>query len=67
MRFTLSDLLAPHYCCSCGEIGAILCDYCKYKSICGFDTGNPNNHYNYISEMEKNAVLEMIAEENIKD
>lgn len=43
------------------------CDYCKYKSICGFDTGNPNNHYNYISEMEKNAVLEMIAEENIKD
>ena len=33
MRFTLSDLLAPHYCCSCGEIGAILCDYCKYSIV----------------------------------
>ena len=24
------QLLAPHYCCSCGVIGAILCEYCKY-------------------------------------
>lgn len=39
------------------------CDYCKYKSICGFDTANSNNHYNYINEMEKNAVLEMIKED----
>lgn len=22
--------VAPHYCCSCGKIGAILCDYCIY-------------------------------------
>jgi ATP-dependent helicase/nuclease subunit B len=39
------------------------CDYCKYKAICGFDTANSNNQYNYINEMEKNAVLEMIKEE----
>ncbi len=38
------------------------CDYCKYKSICGFDTANSNNNYNYINELEKNAVLEMIKE-----
>lgn len=30
MLTTLSDTLAPHYCCSCGKIGAILCDGCKY-------------------------------------
>lgn len=23
----------PHYCCSCGVIGDILCDYCKYDII----------------------------------
>ncbi|MBR2744522.1 MAG: helicase-exonuclease AddAB subunit AddB [Clostridia bacterium] len=39
------------------------CEFCKYKAICGFDTGNANNKYNYINEMEKNAVLEMIKEE----
>ncbi len=33
MRKTLSNLLAPHYCCSCGEIGAILCSYCKYNIV----------------------------------
>ncbi len=29
----LSDLLSPHYCCSCGEIGAVLCEHCKYDII----------------------------------
>lgn len=24
------DVLAPHYCCSCGQIGAILCQSCFY-------------------------------------
>lgn len=33
MRITLSNLLSPHYCCSCGEIGAILCEYCKYDIV----------------------------------
>ena len=26
----LLDILAPHYCCSCGEIGSLLCESCKY-------------------------------------
>lgn len=26
----LLDLVLPHYCCSCGEIGSILCESCKY-------------------------------------
>lgn len=25
--------LAPHYCCSCGEIGSLLCESCKYDII----------------------------------
>ena len=29
----LLNLIAPHYCCSCGEIGAILCESCKYDII----------------------------------
>ena len=39
------------------------CDYCKYRAICGFDTANSNNNYNYIGELEKNAVLELIKED----
>ena len=27
----VSDAIAPHYCCSCGEIGSILCEHCKYN------------------------------------
>ena len=27
------DLIAPHYCCSCGQIGSSLCDNCKYDII----------------------------------
>lgn len=29
----LLDYVAPHYCCSCGEIGALLCESCKYDII----------------------------------
>ena len=25
--------VAPHYCCSCGEIGSLLCESCKYDII----------------------------------
>lgn len=43
----LLSLLAPHYCCSCGEIGSLLCESCKYDIInestddcllCGYPT-----------------------------
>lgn len=36
------------------------CEYCKYKAICNFDS--TENEYNYIPNMEKEAVLEMIKE-----
>jgi len=33
MNISLSNLLAPHYCTSCGEIGDVLCEYCKYDIV----------------------------------
>lgn len=39
------------------------CDYCKYKAICGFDTSSCNNGFNYINEIEKNAILELIKDQ----
>ena len=30
---TLLSLIAPHPCCSCGAIGRILCDHCKYNIV----------------------------------
>ena len=30
MHRLVSNVLAPHYCCSCGSVGTILCDSCKY-------------------------------------
>ena len=36
------------------------CEYCKYKSICRFDENTKNNEYEYISKLNKDAVLEMI-------
>lgn len=34
------------------------CEYCEYKSICNFDS--TKNDYNYVPNMEKEAILEMI-------
>lgn len=31
MLHKLFDHIAPHYCCSCGEIGSLLCESCKYN------------------------------------
>ena len=39
------------------------CEYCKYKSICRFDENSKNNNYNYLTNLNKEAVLEMIKEE----
>lgn len=33
MMNSLLSRLAPHYCCSCGEIGGLLCESCKYDII----------------------------------
>lgn len=33
MRLSLPNLLAPHYCTSCGQSGGVLCEYCKYDIV----------------------------------
>ena len=33
MQHSLLSLLVPHYCCSCGSIGSLMCQYCKYDII----------------------------------
>ena len=39
------------------------CDYCAFKSICNFNGTDCTNGYNYISNAEKETVLEMMQEE----
>lgn len=48
MLDSLISLLAPHLCCSCGVLGSVLCDSCKYNIVsesysaciaCGRDKG----------------------------
>ena len=29
----IANVLAPHYCCSCGSVGSVLCEYCKFDII----------------------------------
>ena len=38
------------------------CTYCKYRSICRFDENSATNKYNYISNLNKDAILEMLKE-----
>jgi ATP-dependent helicase/nuclease subunit B len=33
------------------------CKYCTYKSICGFNTKNENNKYNYIDKKTKDTII----------
>lgn len=33
MPLPITNILAPHYCCSCGRIGSILCVSCKYNIV----------------------------------
>ncbi len=33
MKDLLSSTILPHHCCSCGKIGSILCEYCKYDIV----------------------------------
>jgi len=38
------------------------CEYCKYKSICNFDSNECKGQYNYIPNYDKNVVLNSIDE-----
>lgn len=33
MIYRAANVIAPHYCCSCGEIGEILCESCFYDIV----------------------------------
>lgn len=33
------------------------CEFCSYKTICGFDSKMCNNNYNYIPNLSKNEIL----------
>ena len=39
------------------------CEYCEYKSICGFDTRLKDNKYKYIEKLPKDMVIEKMKEE----
>lgn len=33
MLKAVTNALMPHYCCSCGRVGAVLCEHCKYDIV----------------------------------
>ena len=37
------------------------CDYCKYKPICNFNNGICKNTYNYISNINNEAILDKLC------
>ena len=39
------------------------CDFCKYKSICMFNTNIKNNEYNIIRNTSKDVILEELENE----
>ena len=39
------------------------CEYCKYKSICRFDENSKGNRYNYLTNLNKEAIMELIKED----
>lgn len=39
------------------------CEFCSYKSICGFDSKMSNNKYNYIPNLKKEEILNKLKED----
>ena len=42
--------------------GKTPCEYCKYKSICNFNTGIGKKEYTYIGNAERDTILEQMKE-----
>lgn len=45
--------------------GKTPCEYCSYKAICGFDTKNQNNTYNFISNKSNDEVVKKMEQKCI--
>ena len=43
--------------------GKTPCEYCKYKSICNFNNGICKNSYYYVGNLNKEAILSNISDE----
>lgn len=43
--------------------GKTPCEYCSYKSICGFNTKQNGNQYNYIYKKSKDDLIKMMKQE----
>ncbi len=43
--------------------GKTPCKYCEYHSICGFDSKNNTNQYQYIGNLAKDEVIEKVEKE----
>ena len=43
--------------------GKTPCEYCSYKSICGFNTNQNGNKYNYIDTKSKDDIIKKMSEE----
>ena len=39
------------------------CEYCKYKSICRFDENSKGNRKNYLTNLNKETIMELIKED----
>lgn len=50
--------LKPYY-----KKGKTPCEYCEYKAICGFNSRQNNNRYNYIDQKSKDDILLKMKEE----
>ncbi len=42
--------------------GKTPCEYCEYKTICGFNTKQNNNEYNYIDKKSKDDILKKMKQ-----
>ena len=40
------------------------CEYCVYKGICNFNNSDFGVNYNYINNIEKSVILEMMKDGN---
>ena len=47
--------------------GKTPCEYCEYKSICGFNIKNPENKYNYIDKKTKDDIINKMKKDLVTD